>query len=86
MESKAEKFTRLRLPKILHSLDILSNLSGAGYDYTEGQARDMVGVLRNDRAALWPDRAEVAWAYDALRRGDTKLAQARLKMILDATR
>lgn len=33
-------------------------------------------------SARGDDRHEIRWAYDALRRGDTELAEARLNMVL----
>ena len=47
-ETKHEKFTRLRdnrVPKIIHALSLLENLSGSAYEWSEAEAREMIEAL-----------------------------------------
>lgn len=139
-ETKHEKFERLRdarLPKILHALDILSNLGGSAYESSEKERRDVIDQLdaavdavaekfgigkpemvtsdnvtesgATEKACIPEKQAktvasddavphtfiadggstalsEIQWAYDAIRRGDKKLAENRLHRILTAVR
>ena len=48
-----------------------------------GGGRDQVVPPTGAQVKL-DQRAEVRWAHDALRRGDTELAEARLKLVIKA--
>jgi hypothetical protein len=137
METKAEKFHRLRdarLPKAVHAITLMGNLSGPNYEWTPQEAEKLIGELRDavedvakeygvgapttpvpeSQGATSPEPphpktqrvsapadvetvsdqfivdggatalSEIRWAYDAIRRGDHKLAANRLHRILTA--
>lgn len=48
METKSQKFQRLkdaRLPKAVKAIELLENLNGSAYEYTDQEAKDMVAEL-----------------------------------------
>jgi hypothetical protein len=50
----------------------------------ETQAAPVGEVPRAASPVIIDQRAEVRWAHDALRRGNTELAEARLKLVIKA--
>lgn len=79
-ETKNEKFVRLRdarLPKILHALDVLSNLGGSAYEASDAEYQDVIEKL--DAAVDQVAEAFGIPAPDAAAVIDTGVSQALTK-------